>query len=156
MSSVFTETIGGNRPGWTVWEDERAVAILSGSPLGPGHTLVAPRDEIAHWIDADEGLLTHLIGVAHVIGNALRMVWGPTRVGLAIAGFEVAYLQVHVFPAWNLDGFNFANSAETVEDAVLERHADAVRHALVLAGHSFAAPTAESAMDKELDIGDGE
>jgi diadenosine tetraphosphate (Ap4A) HIT family hydrolase len=32
-------------------------------------------------------------------------------VGLLVAGFEVPHLHLHVFPAWQMSAFDFANAA---------------------------------------------
>jgi histidine triad (HIT) family protein len=136
MSTVFTKIIDGELPGRFVWSDEVAVGFLSINPLGPGHTLVVPRAEVDHWVDADSALAAHLHRVAHVIGQAVQRVWDPPRVGLMVAGFEVPHLHLHVFPAWNMAAFDFANAARSVDDAEQDRHAEALRTALRDAGHA--------------------
>lgn len=140
MSTVFTKIINGELPGRFVWKDDRAVAFLSINPLGPGHTLVVPREEVDHWVDADADLISHLSQVAHTVGRAVREVWQPPRVGVIIAGFEVPHLHVHVFPAWEIAAFDFARAARSVDEAELDRHADALRKALRAAGHGAHVP----------------
>ena len=123
MATLFTKIINGELPGRFVWRDDKAVAFLSINPLGPGHTLVVPRAEVDHWVDADEVLLAHLNRVSHRIGKAVNAVWQPPRVAFIIAGFEVPHLHLHVYPAWELGDFDFA-SAETDPDAdEMDRHA---------------------------------
>jgi histidine triad (HIT) family protein len=135
MSTVFTKIIDGELPGRFVWSDDRAVGFLSINPLGPGHTLVVPREEVDQWVDADAGLLAHLTNISRAIGAAVQEVWQPPRVGLLVAGFEVPHLHVHVFPAWDMAAFDFANAAKTVDDAEQDAHADKLRSALRAAGH---------------------
>ena len=135
MTTLFTRIIDGELPARLVWSDDRAVGFLSINPLGPGHTLVVPRAEVDHWVDADPDLLAHLTSVAHTIGRAIQEVWQPPRVGLIVAGFEVPHLHVHVFPAWNMAAFNFANAAKSVDDAEQDAHAEKLREALRAAGH---------------------
>jgi histidine triad (HIT) family protein len=135
MSTVFTKIINGELPGRFVWADDRAVGILSINPLGPGHTLVVPRAEVDHWVDAEPDLLAHLTAVSHAIGEAVRQVWQPPRVGLLVAGFEVAHLHLHVFPAWDMAAFDFANAASSVDAAEQDGHAESLRSALRDAGH---------------------
>jgi diadenosine tetraphosphate (Ap4A) HIT family hydrolase len=136
MSTVFTKIIDGELPGRFVWSDDRAVGFLSINPLGPGHTLVVPREEVDQWVDADPGLLAHLTSVSRAIGAAVQEVWQPPRVGLLVAGFEVPHLHVHVFPAWDMAAFDFANAAKTVDAAEQDAHADKLRSALRAAGHT--------------------
>ena len=68
--------------------------------------------------------------MAHAIGAAVRDIWQPPRVGLLVAGFEVPHLHVHVFPAWDMAAFDFANAAPTVDDAEQDGHRDRLRAAL--------------------------
>jgi diadenosine tetraphosphate (Ap4A) HIT family hydrolase len=135
MSTVFTKIIEGELPGRFVWSDDRCVGFLSINPLGPGHTLVVPREEVDHWVDADPDLVAHLTVVSHTIGRAVDAVWRPPRVGFLVAGFEVAHLHLHVFPAWTMAAFDFANAAKSVDDAEQEAIAERLRTALGEAGH---------------------
>jgi histidine triad (HIT) family protein len=43
------------------------------------------------------------------IGRAVCSAFGAQRAGMIIAGLEVPHLHVHVFPAYNLTDFGFAN-----------------------------------------------
>jgi histidine triad (HIT) family protein len=140
MATLFTKIIDGELPGRFVWSDERAVGFLSINPLGPGHTLVVPRAEVDHWVDADADLLTHLTAVSRAIGDAIRTAWQPPRVGLIVAGFEVPHMHIHVFPAWNMAAFNFANAAKDVDAAEQDKHRDTLRAALRDAGHGASVP----------------
>jgi histidine triad (HIT) family protein len=141
MSTVFSKIIDGELPGRFVWSDERAVGFLSVNPLGPGHTLVVPRAEVDQWLDADPDLLAHLTAVSHAIGDAVRTIWNPPRVGWLVAGFEVPHLHLHVFPAWDMAAFDFANAATSVDGAEQDAHRDAIRTALREAGHGASVPS---------------
>lgn len=140
MATVFTKIIDGDLPGRFVWSDDLAVGFLSINPLAPGHTLVVPRAEVDHWVDADPALLGHLTAVAHAIGAAVQAVYAPPRVGLLVAGFEVPHLHVHVFPAWEMSAFDFANAAPSVDAAEQDGHRDALCSALRAAGHGAQVP----------------
>jgi diadenosine tetraphosphate (Ap4A) HIT family hydrolase len=140
MTTVFSRIIAGELPARFVWTDDHAVAFLSVNPLGPGHTLVVPRAEVDHWVDAPPELLGHLTAVAQAVGVAVREVWAPPRVGLLVAGFEVPHLHVHVFPAADMAAFDFANAARTVDPGEQDRHAHALRAALRAAGHGARVP----------------
>lgn len=141
MTTIFTRIIEGELPARFVWSDDRAVAFLSANPLAPGHTLVVPRAEVDHWVDAPPELLGHLTAVAHAVGAAVQEVWAPPRVGLIVAGFEVPHLHLHVFPAADMAAFDFSNAARTTDPAEQDDHADALRAALRAAGHGAAVPS---------------
>ncbi|MEJ2887045.1 HIT family protein [Actinomycetospora aeridis] len=142
MATVFTKIINGEIPGRFVWSDDRVVGFLSINPLGPGHVLVVPREEVDQWIDAPDGLFEHTMGVAKTVGTVIRDVWSPPRVALMIAGFEVPHLHVHVHPAWGLEAFDFTRAATDPDPAEMDRHADAIRAGLRDAGHGSAVPSA--------------
>ncbi|HEY2094933.1 MAG TPA: HIT family protein [Pseudonocardia sp.] len=140
MATLFTKIIEGELPGRFVWRDDVSVGFLSINPMGPGHTLVVPRAEVDHWVDADDALLGHLHGVSHRIAEAVQAVWQPPRVALIIAGFEVPHLHLHVFPAWGLGDFDFRNAQTSPDPGELDKNADALRAALRDAGHSDQVP----------------
>jgi histidine triad (HIT) family protein len=117
--SLFTRIIDGEIPGEFVWRDDQCVAFLSINPLSPGHTLVVPRLELDHWLDCPPGLRDHLMGVAQSVGKAIHTAFAPERVGLIIAGFEIAHLHVHVFAAHGLGDFDFGHAGQaSPEDLV--------------------------------------
>ncbi|GAA4941512.1 HIT family protein [Actinomycetospora succinea] len=140
MATVFTKIINGEIPGRFVWSDDQVVGFLSINPLGPGHVLVVPREEVDQWLDAPDGLFEHVMGVAKSIGAVIRDVWSPPRVALMIAGFEVPHLHVHVHPAWGLEAFDFSRAESDPDQDEMERHAEAIREGLRSAGHGDAVP----------------
>ena len=141
MTTVFSRIIAGELPARFLWSDDRVVAFLSVNPLGPGHTLVVPREELDQWIDASADLLARVTSVAQAVGAAVRAVWAPPRVGLMVAGFEVPHLHVHVFPAADMRAFDFANAAPSVDDAEQDAHRDTLRARLTAAGHGAHVPS---------------
>jgi len=141
MSTVFTKIIDGELPGRFVWSDERCVGFLSINPLGPGHTLVVPREEVDQWVDADPELVAHLTAVSHTIGRAVGSIWQPPRVGFLVAGFEVPHLHLHVMPAADMGAFDFANAAPKIDPAEQDGYAQALRTALRADGHGRSVST---------------
>ena len=130
MTTVFTRIIAGELPGTFVWRDDRCVAFMSINPIATGHTLVVPRDEIDHWIDAPAGLVAHLFEVTRVIALAQRDAIDCERIGVIIAGYEVPHTHVHVIPTNSMADVSFANAATSVDPADLEAAAEAIREAL--------------------------
>lgn len=135
MASVFTRIIEGELPGRFVWADERCVAFLTIAPLQPGHTLVVPRTEIDLWTDTSDDLLTHVTLVSKRIGAVQAEAFGAPRSGMVIAGLEVPHLHIHVFPAWQLDDFDFKRVDHNPDPADLDAAAEKLRSALRAAGH---------------------
>jgi histidine triad (HIT) family protein len=98
MPSVFTRIIRGEEPAWFVWRDDRCVAFLAATPVRPGHLLVVPIAEVDDWLDLEDDDAAHLLAVARTLGRAVKSAFAPRRVGLMIAGFDVAHVHLHVVP----------------------------------------------------------
>jgi len=130
MATLFTRIIEGDLPGRFVWSDDHCVAFLTIAPISPGHTLVVPRSEIDHWIDADPDLLAHLTRVAQTVGRAIDRAFDPVRVAVLVAGFEVPHLHLHVLGASGEHELKFENADPNVAPEALDEHARRLRAAL--------------------------
>ena len=120
MTTLFSRIIARELPGQFVHEDEQCVVFLSIHPLSPGHSLVVPREEIDDWLTVPPPLRDHLFAVAQRVGGAIRAVYSPPRVGLIVAGFEVPHLHVHVFGAYGLGTFDFAQATHADQEELAE------------------------------------
>jgi histidine triad (HIT) family protein len=140
VATVFTRIIEGELPARFVWRDERAVAFLSANPLRSGHVLVVPRDEVDHWLDADQELWTHLSEVSRRVGEALQRVYRPAKVGLMLAGLEVPHLHLHVVPIDSVHDLDFTNAERHPDLAMLDDAAERIRAALRELGHGGSVP----------------
>ena len=130
MASLFTKIIEGELPGRFVWRDDQAVAFLTIAPLKPGHTLVAPIEEVEHWVDLDQDLLAHLTHVSQIIGKAIDAAYRPTKVGMMIAGLEVPHAHLHVVPIDSVNDLDFANADPNASSESLDEAAERIRTAL--------------------------
>ncbi len=136
MASIFTKIIAGELPGRFVWRDDEAVAFLTIAPLRPGHTLVVPRAEVAHWIDLEPHLAAHLTGVAQAVGRALQRAFDPVRVGVIIAGLEVPHTHLHVIPIDSEADLDFRRADPTTPPEALDDAAARIRAALRALGYT--------------------
>ena len=136
MASVFSLIINGDLPGHFVWSDEVCVSFLSINPITDGHALVVPRAEVDQWTDVAPGDAAHMMTVAHHVGNAIKSVFTPARVGLMIAGFEVPHTHLHVMQINDMGDMSFANAATTVDHSELGGFAASIRSAMNAAGHT--------------------
>ena len=135
MATVFTQIIEGTIPGRFVWRDERCVAFSTIAPIAPGHVLVVPVAEVDHWVDLEPDLAAHLMVVSRAVGEAQMAAFSPTRIGLMIAGLEVPHAHLHVIPIDSEADLDFARANPGASADDLDRAADAVRAALIAAGH---------------------
>ncbi|HSB97229.1 MAG TPA: HIT family protein [Spongiibacteraceae bacterium] len=123
MASVFSQIRTGKLPGQLVWQDEQVFALLTIRPLQAGHVLVMPVQEIDHWDDLPEELLTHVMQVSRRLAKAIKAAFPCARVAVAICGLEIAHAHVHLFPVDRIEDFNFGNG----QSATTEELADAAQ-----------------------------
>jgi histidine triad (HIT) family protein len=142
MPTIFTRIIDGQLPATFIWRDEQVVSFMSINPLAPGHLLVVPKVELAHWIDLDASTAAHVFEVARVIGVAQHAAFACEKVGLIIAGYEVPHVHVHVVPTMSMAQLSFANAARNVDPAELEAAAEAIRAQLRAARRAEVAASA--------------
>jgi diadenosine tetraphosphate (Ap4A) HIT family hydrolase len=89
-----------------------------------------PRQEIDHWIDLDDDLYQHLMGVSKSIGKALDLGFKPNKVAMMIAGLEVPHAHIHVIPVEGMHDLDADNADLAPNPDALDAAADRVRAAL--------------------------
>lgn len=137
MASVFSLIMQGKIPGNFVWQDDKAVAILTIAPIRQGHVLVIPREEIDHWHQLPLELAAHLMQVSHKIANGLTLAYPATRVGLMIAGLEVPHTHIHLVPVDSMADLDFAHARNAPAEELAQVAAN-IRAVLQQQGHSEA------------------
>ncbi|KQN97515.1 diadenosine tetraphosphate hydrolase [Arthrobacter sp. Leaf234] len=140
MTTLFTKIIDGEIPGRFVWQDDDVVAFLTIAPITPGHTLVVPRQEIEHWLEADTDTLAKVMTVAQTIGKAQQSAFGAQRVGVLLEGYEVPHLHVHVWPTQSPADFDVKKVDLAVKPEAMDQYAETLRQALRDAGHGESVP----------------
>ncbi|MFC3299739.1 HIT family protein [Arthrobacter agilis] len=140
MPTLFTRIIDGEIPGRFVWQDDVVVAFLTIAPITPGHTLVVPRREIEHWLEADAETLAKVMAVAQTVGRAQEKAFGAQRVGVLLEGYEVPHLHVHVWPTQSPADFDVKRVDPAPDPSAMDEAAEALRAALRAAGHGESVP----------------
>lgn len=96
--SIFTKIINGEIPSYTIYEDDRVIAILDVHPLNPGHTLVIPKIQIDHIWDLDDDTYSYVWEVSRKLASHIHSVLQPKRVGIVVEGFGVPHTHIHLIP----------------------------------------------------------
>ncbi len=117
----------GTIPATFVYRDDTVAALMSINPIRPGHTLVVPVAEVEHWIDLDPEISARLFAVGQEIGRAIQTAFDPVKVGLIIAGYEVAHTHLHLIPTWTMADLDFRNARASVERSELEEAAARIK-----------------------------
>jgi histidine triad (HIT) family protein len=98
MASIFTRIVRGEIPADKVYEDDDHLAFLDVQPRRPGHTLVIPKREVAYLFDLPPDAYDALWRVVRRVEAGLRAATRCRRVCLAVIGFEVPHVHVHLVP----------------------------------------------------------
>lgn len=95
---IFCKIIDGKIPCVKIWEDEKHFVMLDANPINPGHTLLIPKSHVDYVFDLPDNEYKELMLKTKEIAKNLKKKLSPKRVGLAIEGFGVPHVHVHIVP----------------------------------------------------------
>ncbi len=95
---IFCKIIAGEIPAAKLWEDEKFFIFLDQSPINPGHTLVIPKKHADYLFDLNEKEYAELMLKAKEVAKVLKKKMDCKRVGMAVEGFFVPHVHVHLVP----------------------------------------------------------
>jgi histidine triad (HIT) family protein len=95
---IFCDIANNITNSFKVWEDENFFAFLDITPINPGHILVISKIHYEDVYDMPSSLYTGLFIAIKRLSPTLKKVTSAKRIGLAIEGFGVAHVHVHLVP----------------------------------------------------------
>lgn len=95
---VFCKIINGEIPAVKIWEDEKHLAFLDINPINPGHTVLIPKKHDDYIFNLQDREYTELMLNAKKVAKILKDRLKPKRIGLAVEGFFVPHVHVHLVP----------------------------------------------------------
>lgn len=101
MSSIFTKVIRREAPGHIIWEDNEFIALLDTHPINIGHTLVIPKEEIDSIFDLSEEQYKKIWEIVKFLASPIQRATQAKRIGIAVEGFGVPHVHVHLIPVNN-------------------------------------------------------
>ena len=133
---VFCQIIEGRLPARTVYEDADHVAFFPLEHINPGHLVLIPKQHRDYLFDLDPDAYQSLWAAAARIAGPLKAVMSAKRVGVAVEGFSVPHVHVHIVPLYAFDDLN-PSRARALDPAEADRLHSVIREALVSAapGH---------------------
>ena len=120
MNCVFCEILAGKLPCRKVWENERFIAIFPLAHVNPGHTLLIPRNHVDYVFDLEHDVYRELWEQASMLSEPIRTATGAKRIGIAVEGFSVPHVHVHLVPINNVGELD-PNREKQVPDAEADR-----------------------------------
>lgn len=99
ISCVFCSIVAANDPHHEiVWQDGRHIAFLNTRPSNPGHLLLIPREHTDYLFDLSPEAYAALMETSRKLAAPLRIFSGGRRIALAVEGFQVPHVHVHLVP----------------------------------------------------------
>lgn len=132
MASIFTRIIRGEAPAYRIWESDSFLAFLDINPVNPGHTLLVPKFEVEYLFDLPDALYGELWQRVRELAGPIQRAMQCRKIGLAVEGFGVAHVHVHLIPVNGLGELNperAAAASSSELEAVQKRIVDAIRDA---------------------------
>lgn len=128
-SSPFTRILAGDLPARLVHapEGDPCVAMLSATPMRPGHVVVFPRQEIDSWLDLPPELAARLMLCAQHVGRAVKRAFPCEKIGVAIAGIEVRHVHLHLVPLDAVSDLDFSRQERNADPVLLDAAAALIR-----------------------------
>jgi histidine triad (HIT) family protein len=129
-SCVFCGILAGKLPARMVHEDEDHIAFLPLEHINPGHIVLIPRRHTDDLFDLDASEYQRLWAVVAKLAPPLREALSAKRVGVAVEGFHVPHVHVHLVPLHAADELN-PTRARAVNAAEADRLCQLIRHAFL-------------------------
>ncbi len=99
---IFCQIIEGVEPAHRIWESNDFLAFLSIHPCNPGHTCLIPKTHIDYVFDLEEPFYSRIFQAAKQLSEPLKQVTDAKWIGIAIEGFSVPHVHIHLVPLYNL------------------------------------------------------
>jgi histidine triad (HIT) family protein len=98
MKCIFCNIVNDQANAYKVWEDDNFLAFLDMTPINPGHILVITKVHCEDVYDLPNALYSDLFMTIKKLSPILKRVTFAKRIGLAIEGFGVTHVHVHLVP----------------------------------------------------------
>jgi histidine triad (HIT) family protein len=95
---IFCRIVSKQVSAVIVLEGPDFVAFMDSQPINPGHVLLVPRKHEPDFYKLDAENWRSIQSEAQRIACALQRLFNPKKVGMLVAGFDVAHTHVHVVP----------------------------------------------------------
>ena len=132
-STIFGKILDGTIPCHRVYEDEQVLAFLDVNPISPGHTLVIPKQCVAHLHELSDEQSAAIGRVLPRIARKVLKATGATQYNLlqnngADAHQAVFHVHFHIIPKLGDQGLGIGWKAGSLDadaaDQMLQRMAE--------------------------------
>lgn len=102
---IFCKIIKGEIPSKKIYEDDKVIVIMDINPSVDGHVLVIPKKHVQDYLEMDNELLTHIYGVAKLLGPKLMNKLDVKSLSLCINYGDsqvVKHFHLHLLPNYHI------------------------------------------------------
>jgi len=98
MKCIFCNIIKGKQKSFKVWENRDFILLLVPQPINTGHIILITKKHIDYIFDLKKPLYSEIFRTAKKISFILKKLSQAKRIGLAIEGFGVRHIHIHLVP----------------------------------------------------------
>ena len=130
MASIFSKIISGEIPAYKVAETDEFLAFLDVRPVGKGHVLCIPKEEVDYIFDMSNESYTKLMLFSKIVATGLKQVVTCKKIGVTVIGLEVPHAHVHLVPMNELNDMNFSGGRPEFTKEEFEELAAKIKSAI--------------------------
>ena len=98
---IFCQIVEGTESAHRIWESDDFLAFLSIHPCNPGHACLIPKPHVDYVFALEEPLYSSIFQAAKHLSEPLKRATNARRVGVAIEGFSVPHVHLHLVPLYH-------------------------------------------------------
>jgi histidine triad (HIT) family protein len=95
---IFCKIANNEIPSHSVWENERFFVFADIHPINPGHLLIIPKEHTDLIFDLPDDRYAEIFMIAKMLSAPLKRAMGAKRIGIAVEGFGVEHVHLHLVP----------------------------------------------------------
>lgn len=131
MASIFSRIVSGEIPAYKVAETEDFLAFLDVRPVGKGHVLCIPKEEVDYIFDMTNESYAKLMMFAKIVARGLKKAIPCKKIGVTVIGLEVPHAHIHLVPMNELGDMNFSGVRPEFTKEEFERLALEIKEAII-------------------------
>lgn len=117
---IFCKIVDGSAAAHKVWQNDDFLAFLSIHPCNPGHLCLVPKIHEDYVFDLKEPLYSAIFQAAKGLSGPLKNATNAKRIGIAIEGFSVPHVHIHLVPLHDVDEIDPHRHIEQSEEQLAE------------------------------------
>jgi len=110
INCIFCKIIRKEIESYIIYEDKNFLGILDRNPINPGHILLMPKNHKDYIFSINDDSYIKLLLKAKELAVFMKKKINCERIGLAIEGFGVPHIHLHLVPVNNGNELNPNNA----------------------------------------------